>query len=318
MIQKYKSMSFEKRTIFMTKFSILSNGLLAVLKFILAIFEGVFFFVAGVINLFMMIAKMECYLGVTSFQKKSFTYRNRMIGYFLILAGLQYGIYMGRLIYSSIQPMTYSAFLAISIAFVSFVEMGIAIYGCFKSYGKGHYYRNIKLINLCSALTAMVLTEVAITSFSSESDTTKVSGLFGIIVGLIIVLVGIFILIAPKISIVDKEHNCYQLIQNSSHQQNQEMLIQLTFSKFYGNYFYKATFCDNILDGHIIKQKSPLRSWNKFLLVIVIILSEILIFPYAIGAFIFYFKNASLIQKLDTKMESLGFQKIKCEEDNEC
>ena len=69
------------------------------------------------------------------------------------------------------------------------------------------------------------------------------------------------------------------------------MLFQLTFSKFYGNYFYKATFCDNILDGHIIKQKSPLRSWNKFLLVIVIILSEILILPYAIGAFIFYIKK---------------------------
>lgn len=314
-IQKYRNLSFEAKTIFMTKYSIWSNGFLVFFKWIIAIFlKNVFFFVAGVVNLFILISKLECYLGITQPQKKSFQYRNRMIGCFLILSGLQYAIYMGRLIYSNIRPMNYGLFLAIAIAFVSFIEMGSAIYGCFKSYGKGHYYRNIKLINLCSALTAMVLTEVAITSFSTKMDTSQISGFFGIGIALIMIFIAIFIFVAPKISIVDKEHNIYQKISNQSFIQTKEVFIQLTFSKLYGNYFYKAILDKNIIDGHIIKGKNPVLFWNKFLLVILIILSEILIFPYAIGAFIFYFKNAKLIQKLDQKMLELGYHKINSKE----
>ena len=51
LICKYKSLSFEDRTIFMTKFSIGWNVILGVGKFILAIFSGLYFVVAGIINI---------------------------------------------------------------------------------------------------------------------------------------------------------------------------------------------------------------------------------------------------------------------------
>lgn len=248
MIKKYYAMSFENKTVIITKFSIFLNVLLAIGKFILAIFEGVFLFIAGLLNIFIMISKLECYLGIKYPNKKSFQYRNKMIGFFLMLAGLQYSIYMGRMIFTDIELMKYNEFIGILIATFSFVELGIAIMGCFKSYGKGHYYRNIKLINLCSALTAIVLTEVAIMSFANEVDTRKLDGMFGLLIGLLIIIISIFILIAPKISLVGKEHNVYIKVTNDSILEN-DINIQLTTSKIYGNYFYQAILCDNIIEA---------------------------------------------------------------------
>ena len=56
LIEKYKNLSFEEKSKLSTLFSVLSNGTFAIGKFILAIiFKNVFFFVAGVLNIFMMI-----------------------------------------------------------------------------------------------------------------------------------------------------------------------------------------------------------------------------------------------------------------------
>lgn len=314
-VKKYKSMIFEEKTVFSTKFSIIFNFVLAIAKFILAIvFKNVFFVATGVLNIFFMLSKYECYSGIKYPNKSSFFYRNMMTGIFLMCAGIQYMIYMGRMLYSDIDLMKYDMFLGISIACVSFIELAIAIKGCFNSFGKGHYYRNIKTINLCSAFTAIVLTEVAIMSFASQTDSRFIDGIFGISVGGLIVLIAIFIFIAPKVSIYDREHNIYKSINNTTHS-NGDLIIKLTNSKLYGNFYYKAIKNNDIVDGHIIKGKSPIRKWNIFIKILVIILSEILIFPYAIGAIIFYYKNATIIKKLDKKMYKEGYIKIvECED----
>ena len=43
----------------------------------------------------------------------------------------------------------------------------------------------------------------------------------------------------------------------------------------------------------------------------VILLSEILIFPYAIGALVFHFKSRNVIVNLDNKMIERGYEKVK-------
>lgn len=311
LIKKYNNLTFEEKTVFSAKFSLIFNSLLAIGKFVLAIFKGVFFFVSGVLNILIMISKLECYIGIKEKQKNLFSNRNTMIGLFVILAGIQYAIYMGRMIYSDVEVMEYGMRLGTTIALVSFVEMGIAIRGLFKSYGKGHYYRNLKLINLCSALTAIVLTEIAITSFAAEGDMRIINGIFGLVVGGIICLIGIFILIAPKFSIIDKEHNVYHIKHNTN--SIEEVKIPLTNSKIYGNYYYIGKKIDQVIDGKIIQEKSPIRKWNIYLKILIIVLSEILIFPYAIGALINYFKGNKLVKKLDEKMFELGYEKVEVE-----
>ena len=309
LINTYRIFSFEEKTIFTTKFSIVFNAVLAIAKFILAFFQGIFFFVAGFINIFVMIAKLECYIGVKEQEDKTFEEHNFMIGLFLIFAGLQYAIYMGRLIFSDVPTAQYSMFLGIVIACVSFVELGVAIKGCFNSVGKGHYYRNIKIINLASALTAIVLTEIALMSFAAEGDSRIIDGTFGLAVGAINILLGIFIMVAPKVSILDREHNVYKAIDTSI--SNQEFKIELTHSKFYGNYYYEGYIKDGIVDGRIKKGKSPIWKWNIWIKILVFTLLEILIFPYAGGALVSYFKNGKLVSNLDKKMEELGYIKIR-------
>jgi len=133
-INKYRSFTFEEKTLFTTKFSIFLNAFLAIVKFVLAIiFKDVFFFVAGVFNIFMMISKLSCFIGVKYPKIKSFKFHNNMIGIFLFLSGFQYGVYMTRLVFHNADVMDYDMILGIIVACVSFVEMGIAIKGCFNS-----------------------------------------------------------------------------------------------------------------------------------------------------------------------------------------
>lgn len=261
---------------------------------------------SALINVLMMMAKVECYLGEKNIKNKTFKYRNRFTSLFVVLAGIQYALYMSRMLYIDVKIYDYGLFLAVIIAFVSFVEITFAIIGCFKVNGKGHYYRNIKIINLCSAITAIVVTFVALLSVADENDPRFMSGIFGLGVGILITLLGLFILIAPKISLVDNEHNVY--ISNQGFKEK-EISIPLTNSKFYANYIYVATISNGVADGHIIRKKSPIFKWNIYIKILIIILSEILIFPYAIGAFVFYFKNRKLIKKLDGEMAQLGFYK---------
>ena len=235
-----------------------------------------------------MLTKLECYLGVKYPEKKSFNYRNKYIGLFLLWAGIEYAIYMGRMIFTDVNVMEYDMILGIIIACFSFVELAIAIKGCFNSLGKGHYYRNIKLTSLSSALTAIVLTEVALTSFASETDLRVTNGIVGMIVGIIIIWIAIYVFVSPRVSIVDKEHNVYELEKNNEPIRDEEIRIRLTNSKFYRDYVYVGKVNGDIIDGHVVQEKSPIFSYNIYLLILMIVLSEILIFPNCIGEYEYF------------------------------
>ncbi len=309
-VKKYRALSFEERTMFHAKFSIGFNLILAVGKIILGFFVNAVFFVTAGVNFFMMLSRFECYLGATKPHLRSFRFRNNIIGTFLTLAGIQYTFYMCMLLISRFETRSYSMLEGTMIAFVSFVELGIAIKGCFNAYGKGHYYRNIKMTNLCSAFTAMALTAMAILSFADSGQNKDFECWFGIGVGIIIMLIGLYVFIAPMISIVDRKHNVYEMTENSDLITEERFKFKLTHSKFYGNYYYVGRIQGGIVDGTIVEEKNPILRWNIWIKILVIFLSEILIFPYAIGALIFHFKNAGLIKKLDKLMISHGCIRI--------
>ena len=158
LIKKYLTLPFEEKTLFNTLFSIIFNGFMAIVKILMGCFTSMYLFAlaSGGMNIFLMFSKIQVYLGLKHPEKKSFSYRNKMMGLFLILAAIFYIVMMIRPLLFNIASDAYEEFLAIGIAFVSFVEVGVSIAGCFSAFGKGHYYRNIKLINLCSAFTALV------------------------------------------------------------------------------------------------------------------------------------------------------------------
>ncbi len=316
LIKDYLSLPFEKKTIISTIFSVIFNFIMGIGKIVIGIFSTMFLVASGFVNIFIMLSKIQVFLGIKYPNKKSFNFRNTATGIFLILASLQYIIFMLRPILFDIETKQYDAFMGIAIAFVSFIELGISIFGCFKAFGKGHYYRNIKLINLCSAFTAIVLTENALLSFSSQYDSSIISSYFGIGVGVVNILIGIYILLAPRISIVDRKYSIYKLKDECENELVEKRIyLQLTNSKFYGNYFYEGNINNEFIKGEIKKGKSPIKEWNIYIKIIIIIFSEILIFPYAIGALIFHFKSSKVIKKLDDEMLKYNYLKINEMED---
>jgi len=310
LINKYRSLEFEEKTLFMTKFSISFNFIMIIAKCIIAIWGGVFFFVSAVFNMFMMFAKVNCYVGIKFPHRSSFNFRNNVIAIYLILAGIQYGIYMGRLLYSNVSVMKYDMILGISIATISFIELAIAVYGCFKVLGKGHFYRNIKLINLCSGFTAIALTEMALMSFAYDGEHRFIDGIFGLIVGFVTVLIGIFTFIVPKFSILDRQYRKYRLVNFDKNNNAINNCILIKKSKFYYDYYFKITNNDEYVEGVITKGSLKFKEWNIFIQIIVIVLSEILIFPYAVGALVNFFKNRKLIDKIDKIMFENGYELI--------
>lgn len=98
------------------------------------------------------------------------------------------------------------------LAFISFVELGFAIAGLIRTKNKGHYYRNIKIINFCVALIAILTTQMSILNIQSETNTVNIANAYsGIGVGCFIALCGVYILFAPKISVINREHNVFVL-----------------------------------------------------------------------------------------------------------
>ena len=258
-----------------------------------------------------MLAKVQCYRGLR-LNKKADDTTNLLVALFLGLSGMQYTVYMSRLIFNDVPLNDYGPIISMLIAAVAFTELGIALYGCFKVAGKGYFLKNVKLINFSSALTAIVLTEVALMTFAETNMNLElISGLFGVIVGIIIFLIAVYVLIQAKISILGKERNVYKYINGDFKQE--KISIKLTNSKFYADYYYEANIVDNMANGMIIKGKNPIKSWNIWILILVITLSEILIFPYAVGALIRHFKEYKMLEDLDNKMKELGFEKVDIE-----
>ncbi len=300
----YKSLSFEEKTIFATKFSLGLNIVLAVLKFLGAIlFKNFFLFIAGVVNILFLFAKLECLFGL---KKKDHNYKKRsvIISLILILCGLMYIVYMSRLFFKE-EVEVYSMNIAIFIALVSFVELGIAIKGLFNAYKKIKYFFQLKCINLCSVITSMVLTSIAIMSFADENPSNHTNALFGIGAGILIIFIAIIILMSLVLSIEDKKYINYRGDLDIS-----SIEIQLTFSKIYGNYKYIANKKNGIFVGTIIKTKSPIKNWNIYLKIFCIILSEILIFAYAIGFVMFQIKATQIFKKIDLEANKLGLNKV--------
>lgn len=303
-IKLYSSLSFEQKTTITTKFSIVFNFGLGLGKIILSIFKGVFFMISGIVNFFIMFAKRQCLSCIKSQNSENRKAQNRLIAGLLMIAGLLYGIYMLRFIFVNYETYNYSRTLGICIAAISFVELVVSIIGCFKSRGKGIFFRNIKLINFCSALTAISLTQVALMTFASSENVSFFNGLFGAIVGLIIMIIGFIMNFLP-----DYDIEQYRGIKYSTTLNDQDMKIQITNSKFYPNYFLDGKIENGVFTGNVIKGRNPIRKLNIIVLIIVIILSEILIFPYALGALIIYFKNQNLLKLMDKKMLDMGFNK---------
>lgn len=114
------------------------------------------------------------------------------VGIILTTSSIVYIIYCLRLfLYGS--SASYSMHVALAIAFMTFVEIGMAVHGSIVTMrkGKAPAVSAIKLANLAASLISLVLTQTAILSFTHQGDMSYYNGLAGLIFGGLAAVIGL-------------------------------------------------------------------------------------------------------------------------------
>ena len=305
--------SYEKRVLYLALYSVFINGIMAAFKFLLAYMfrndGGGFFLVSGLVNIFILSAKLVCFSG--SKNPKQFKAYNFLVGAFVIAAGVLYTVYMARLLFFETMHIAFPMWLSLTWASIAFTELVLGVNGLFTVRGKGHMYRDIKLINLGVSLYAIVLTQIMVTSASVDTAYANLyDGVFGIVMGVMNIALGIFIWIAPRISLVDKTHNEYVLIKEMYPFEDPYINIVLAATPIYGKVTYIAINENNKISGDIVREYRHVTDLKWYLLIPIVIFYVILIIPYLLGAVVYYFYSAGSVTRLDKQMKKNGYQKV--------
>lgn len=314
-IRKYKDMSFEQKTIINTIISLCVSAVLACGKLIIGLFTDYNMISIAVYSFGILLAKFECVMGVKT-NKRSFRQRNILTALFLFISSVLYIGFMCRMFFIELRIKNNGFYYVLILAFISFVELGVAIAGLFRTKDKGHYYRNIRLINLCIALIAIMTTQMNILNWRSGFDIVHIANTYsGIGIGAFIALCAVYILIAPITNIIGREYNAFKLNIDSRNDlidlKKDNMTITLCRSFIYGSYVYRAAIENgSIVRGNIERDRSLWKHMHIFWKIICCILSEILIFIWAAGRLLLFFRSINLPKRLEKIMNANGFIKI--------
>lgn len=187
---------------FLSKVTMFKDYIFAAIKIILGIFFLSYFLcVSGLYSICVGFAKTLFFEGKKqcgSYSDESLEYKSIAYKYlaqmatFILAGSIVYIIYMSRLFFIS-SVFNYGMIPSITIALISFTEITLAIIGLKKS--KGVLNWGLKCINLTSAFTAIVLTQVAILSFTNNTDNSFYNAIAGTIFGGLCIIIAILMLI---------------------------------------------------------------------------------------------------------------------------
>lgn len=153
------------------RWSSIGSFILALGKIGMAVFSFSFFLgVNGIYTGIVAYGKHLSLLGMrTTDARKTERYYYKQIGALILIASVLYLIYTFRL-FQQHTATTYSEYLGITIAAVTFFEMGFSIVGIYRARKQKDLMKKaIKMLNLCSALIGLVLTQTALLSFTAEN-----------------------------------------------------------------------------------------------------------------------------------------------------
>lgn len=177
---------------FRRKISMTKDFVYAAIKLGVGIYSFSFFMIInGLFSICIGWAKKIYFKGINDNEKNPLIYFKN-IALLIFFGGVIYTIYMTRLFFHPMKS-NYTNITAISIATISFLELGFAIAGLVKS--NTILETALRCINLSSSFTAIVTTQIAILAFTSYADSSKPNGLLGIIFGSFIILTSLFMFV---------------------------------------------------------------------------------------------------------------------------
>ncbi len=184
------------RTLHLTGLSGAGNIVLALFKILSGMLSfSIFTCINGFYTLGMVLARYCALAGVIRAKKVSEQYRYyRWSGIVLIGASCLYIAYAIRM-YFHPSYTTYHPYLAMGIATVTFVEIGLNLRGVL-IFRKNYFplLHALKTINLATSLISLVLTQAAILSFTDEVQNPSSNGILGVLMGTCAVFLGIYML----------------------------------------------------------------------------------------------------------------------------
>ena len=316
LIRKYTELSFEQKMIAKTIVSLCYSAILSSGKLIIGLFIDYNLCIIAVYTFVILLAKLVCIIGLIK-RKRDFKRCNLIAAIFLFLSSIFYNGYICKFILSGHTVKEYSIVYVCLLAFISFSEFGFAIAGILRVKNKELLFRDIKIINLCIALIAILTTQTTILDYNSATKTVNTdifNAYTGIGISGFIALCSVYILLAPKICVTGKEHNVFFLQAEEKNAlinlNNDTVEISLCRSLIYGSYVYRAKIEGKQIDGNIERDKSLWKRMPLWSKIICCVLSEILIFVWLIGRLIFFLRSINLPKRLKYKMNKNGFAKV--------
>lgn len=306
---KYRGLTFEQKIIIKTVISLCFSSALACGKFAIGLFSDYGLCVIAVYTLALLAAKLQCVLGAKA-GGAGFKWRNALVSAFLLLSSAVYIGFMCAALFIPREKAERGLFYVLMLAFISFCELGFALAGIFRTKNRGHFYRDIKIINFCMALIAILTTQTAILDFMGTENTSTYNACTGIGIGVFIALCAVFISVAPKLSVVGREKNSFVLADAGKNKLVRGGGLELALCKsfVYGSYVYRAAFSNGRLNGEIVRTPSLWKRMNVVFKVLCCILSEILVFVWLAGRAALFVRAANLPGRLEKILKENGFE----------
>ncbi|HMM00671.1 MAG TPA: hypothetical protein PKC96_04945 [Bacilli bacterium] len=195
LISRYQAMTYRQRAHFSSTASMIGNFIFAFVKIIVSIFLGsIFIAMSGFATLAIGTAKIQYFRYL--YKGKS----PKLIPITLLIFCFIYISYMIVQIIFIHQSVDIGTIPAIAVAAVSFFEIGLAISGLIRATKKtNRSLFALKVINLCSALTAIVLTQSVLLALNTGSFSHYIYDAgFGIGIGAVCALMAIMLLIKDQ------------------------------------------------------------------------------------------------------------------------
>lgn len=188
------------RMLHLTGLSGLGNILMGLFKIVSGILAfSIFTCVNGCYTLGMVLARYCALAGVIRTKDISKQYRYyRWSGIILIATSCLYIAYSIRMYFNPTYT-AYHPYIAMGIATVTFVEIGLNLRGVlvFRK-NRSPLLHALKTINLATSLISLVLTQAAILSFADEVQNPSSNGILGTLMGACAVLLGVYMLLRMR------------------------------------------------------------------------------------------------------------------------
>lgn len=310
LIRKYRAMPYENRLVLRSTLGLCFSAVLTSGKFIIGILSDVYLCIIAVYTCAILLAKLQCIRGT-----KNPTRRGPVIAAVLLFfASVVYSAFMGSFAFARRQQGEYGISYVAFLALIAFCELGFSIAGIFRTADRGYFYLDIKIIDFCIAMIALLTAQIAILNFTGTPNADVWNSFAGMGVGILIAMCAIYILIAPKVRLVGREHQAFLLTDGEKNSlidmKKTAVFIVLCRSFVYGSYVYEAEVSGSFVDGHIVRGESLWKRMNLALKILCIVLSEILVFVWLIGNAVLFFRSMNLPKRLQKRMAQNGFQPV--------